>query len=423
MSPITVMMLVMTIMLFIGVPIGAALGISILALIAYEPITTYEYVAQYMYTGIASFTLLSLPFFVICGSIMDVGGLSKKLVMIANSLIGNITGGLGIVTIVACMFFGAISGSANATVAAIGAIMIPQMVRAGYDKYYATGLVAVAGGLGVIVPPSYPMVLYGVSNNVSIGNLFIAGIGPSLLVGGMLILVNYVISRKYGYRGTKEKLSIKRMLLALKEGIWALLMPVIILGGIYGGIFTATEAAVVATVYSLIVGVFIYRELKLRMIWKIFYDNVSMMGGMLYTMAPAAALSAMFIYLGFTDIIRQGLYSISTDLNVIMLIIFVILFIAGMFIQTTPAMVILSPILLSVVQPLGMHPIQFGMIMITALSIAFVTPPVAANLFVATTMTGLRMDRIVKKAIPFIAVLIIAFFIIAYCPAISLMFL
>lgn len=201
----TLMFILMALFLFIGVPIGASIGLSIVVMNMVTPFTTMEYLSQYFYAGVNSFTLLSLPFFIICGSLMDTGGLSKRLINIANSLIGNVTGGLGIVTVLACMFFGAISGSANATVAAIGVIMIPQMIRCGYNKYYATALVMVAGGLGCVVPPSYPLVLYGVSNNVSISDLFLAGIGPALLVGFLLILVNCLISRKFGWKGFGRK--------------------------------------------------------------------------------------------------------------------------------------------------------------------------------------------------------------------------
>lgn len=412
----TLMFILMALFLFIGVPIGASIGLSIVVMNMVTPFTTMEYLSQYFYAGVNSFTLLSLPFFIICGSLMDTGGLSKRLINIANSLIGNVTGGLGIVTVLACMFFGAISGSANATVAAIGVIMIPQMIRCGYNKYYATALVMVAGGLGCVVPPSYPLVLYGVSNNVSISDLFLAGIGPALLVGFLLILVNCLISRKFGWKGSGEKLSFRRFLLALKDGIWALFMPVIIFGGIYGGYFTATEAAVIGTVYSLIIGIFVYKELTLKKIWDMFFDTTAAMGGMNYTMAVTGALSAVFVYHGFGEVVQNFFYGISTNPTVVMCMIFVLLFVAGMFVQTTPIMVILSPILLQVVQPLGVSPIQFGLVMLLSLCIAFVTPPVASNLFVAQSMSGLDVVGITKKSLPFLLVLFAAMIIVAFCP-------
>lgn len=410
----------MLIMLLIGVPIGIALAGSMVCLLLYEPVTTMTFITQAMYTGVGNFTLLALPFFMIAGSIMDTGGISKRLVAVANVIMGDMTGGLGMVTILACMFFGAISGSAPATVSAIGGIMIPQMIRAGYDKYYATGLCAVAGGLGVIVPPSYPLVVFGVTNNCSISDLFLAGWGPAILVGVFLMLVNYAYSKKHHYLGTGEKFSIKRFARELWDAKLAFFMPVIILGGIYSGAFTATEAAVVAVVYGIIVGKFVYRELSFRALWKMYKDNIPILGGMMFVFAPAAGLGAVFAMMGVTKAIQAGFLAVSSNFFVIMLLIFILLFFVGMFVQTTPAIVIFSPILLPIVAAFGMDPIQFGLVMTLSLAIAFVTPPVAANLFVATSMTGLGMIPIVKRALPFIAALFLAMVIVGFVPGVSM---
>ena len=410
----------MLIMLLIGVPIGIALAGSMVCLLLYEPVTTMTFITQAMYTGVGNFTLLALPFFMIAGSIMDTGGISKRLVAVANVIMGNMTGGLGMVTILACMFFGAISGSAPATVSAIGGIMIPQVIRAGYDKYYATGLCAVAGGLGVIVPPSYPLVVFGVTNNCSISDLFLAGWGPAILVGVFLMLVNYAYSKKHHYLGTGEKFSMKRFARELWDAKLAFFMPVIILGGIYSGAFTATEAAVVAVVYGIIVGKFVYRELSFRALWKMYKDNIPILGGMMFVFAPAAGLGAVFAMMGVTKAIQAGFLAVSSNFFVIMLLIFILLFFVGMFVQTTPAIVIFSPILLPIVAAFGMDPIQFGLVMTLSLAIAFVTPPVAANLFVATSMTGLGMIPIVKRALPFIATLFLAMVIVGFVPGVSM---
>ena len=409
-------------MLLIGVPIGVALAGAMILLLFVEPVTSMTFVTQAMYTGVGNFTLLALPFFVISGSIMETGGISKRLVSFANSILGNMTGGLGMVTILACMFFGAISGSSPATVAAIGAIMVPQMVRAGYDKFYATALIAVAGGLGVIVPPSYPLVVYGITNNCSISDLFMAGWGPAILVGALLMIVNYIYSKKHGYMGTGEKFSIKRCLKELWNAKLAMLMPVIILGGIYSGVFTATEAAVVATIYGIVVGKFAYKELSFKQVWNMYKNNIPFLAGMMFVFAPAASLGAVFAMMGVTDTIQAFFLGISNNLIIVMIPIFILLFIVGMFVQTTPAIVIFSPILLPIVESLGMDPIQFGLVMDLSLAIAFVTPPVAANLFVATSMTGLDMLGIVRKAVPFIIMLAIAMFAVAYIPPISMGF-
>lgn len=413
----------MFIMLLIGVPIGVCLAASMIALLAVEPVTSLTFITQGMYTGVGNFTLLALPFFIICGSIMETGGISKRLVRVANSLVGNFTGGLGMVCILACMFFGAISGSSAATVAAIGVIMVPEMIRAGYNKYYATALIAVAGGLGVIVPPSYPLVVYGTTNNISISDLFMAGWGPSILVGGLLMVVNYFYSRQHGYVGTGIRFSFRTFLKELWGAKWAFLMPVIILGGIYSGIFTATESGVVATVYGIVIGLFVYRELKFKNLVKMFIDNIASIGGMMFVFAPAASLGAVFSMLGVTKAIQGFFLGISTNVYIVMFLIMILLFFVGMFVQTTPAIVIFSPILLPVAQAVGLDPVQFGLVMDLSLAIAFVTPPVAINLFVATSMTGLDIMSITKRAVPFIIVLIISMLLVSYIPAISMGFL
>lgn len=414
-----IMFLVMFGLMFLGVPIAIAIFLAMVLLIQMNPVTTANFLAQTFYSGVANFTMLALPFFMVAGTIMETGGLSKRLVNAAKSMIGGITGSLGMVTIIACMFFGAVSGSAPATVAAIGAIMIPMMVQDGYNKYYATGLTCCAGGLGVIVPPSYPMVLYGVTVNQSVGDLFMAGLGPALVVGGILMIINYVYCKKHGLKGD-NKFSLREMGKSFWDAKWALVMPVIILGGIYGGIFTATEAAVVAAVYGIIVGLFVYKELKLVRLWEIFRDNTAFIAGTMFVMAPAKATGQVFAYLNITKIISNFLFSISTNTYVVLFMIFIILFIVGMFVQTTPAIVILAPTLVAVVQQVGVDPIHFGIIMTLALAIAFVTPPVALNLFVGSSMTGISIDRITRAAWPFLIGLIIAFFVVAFCPPISL---
>lgn len=410
------------VMLLLGVPIGISIGSSLLLLVATTDITTYQFIAHYLYSSLSSFTLMALPFFMIAGSIMDSGGLSRRMVNFANSLVGNVTGSLGLVTVLACMFFGAVSGSAPATVSAVGSIMLPQMVRNGYNKYYATGLIAVAGSLGIIVPPSYPMVIFGVTNNVSISDLFIAGIGPALVVGIVLMIINYIFSRKHNYKGS-QPFELKRVWTSFWDAKWALFMPVIILGGIYTGAFTATEAAVVSVVYGIVIGKFVYKELSFKRILKLYKDNIPQIGGMLFTFAPAGALGAIFSMMGFSNTVNQFFLGISTNPYVIVLLIYALLFVVGMFVQTTPAIVILSPILLSVAVSVGINPIHFGLMMILSLAVAFVTPPVAVNLFVASTMTGISIEHIAKSAIPFIGGLLVAEIIVGFIPQISLFLL
>ena len=399
----------------IGVPIGICLIFPCFLMLLVNPVTSASFLAQSFYTGVASSSMIALPFFMICGNIMDKGGISKRLVNAANNCIGGITGSLGMVTILACMFFGAVSGSAVATVAAIGAIMLPEMVRNGYDKYYATGMCAVAGGLGIIVPPSYPMVVYGITNNESIGDLFIAGLAPAVLVGALLMFVNYLYCKKHGIKGN-NKFHLKTAIKGFWDAKWALLMPVIILGGIYSGIMTATESAVVATVYGIIIGRFVYKEVTFRQLWDEFRSTATFSGGMMWTVAPATAIGLIFAYLGVNKAIAAFFLGISSNMYIVMFLIVCILFIIGMFMQTTPAIVIFSPVLLGVAEAVGVNSLQFGQVMNLALAVGFCTPPVYANVFVAQSMTGMPMDKIVKPAIPFIAVLILALLAVAFFP-------
>ncbi len=416
-----VLFVTMFLFLALGVPIGVALSLPLLIMIQITPIVPDSYIAEVFYSGVTDFTMIAMPFFMLAGAVMDSGGLSKRLVRIANSLVGRVTGSLGMVAILACMFFGAVSGSANATVAAIGAVMIPQMVRNGYNKYYAVALVAAAGSLGIIVPPSFPMVLYAVTENVSVGTLFIAGIGPALVVGAVLMAVNYLYCKKHHIRG-KNKPTFKEFWAALKDGWPAILMPVVVLGGIYGGIFSATEAAVISVVYGIVIGAFYYRELKLSALFEMYRENAIFIGGTMLVLAPSAALGKIFAIQGVTEAINAFFLGISTNKYVILTLIFGILFLAGMFVQTTPCVVILGPLLYGVASGVGIDPIHFGIIMILALAIAYVTPPVASNLFVASSMTGISILDITRAILPFMAGLILCLFIVGFFPQISWFF-
>ena len=406
------------ILLAMGVNIGVSLALPMLISILIEPSLSAGYIVSSLYTQTANFTMIAMPFFIVAGSVMEAGGLSKRLVAVANSLVGRVTGSLGLVTIMACFFFGAVSGSSTATVAAIGSIMLPEMVKAGYNKYYSIALVAAAGGLGIIVPPSFPMVVYGSVMNASIGTLFIGGIGPAIVIAAILIIANYIYCKKNKIRGT-ESFSWKKVWVAFKDGWPALLMPVIILGGIYGGIFTATEAAVVSVVYGVLIGAFYYRELKFKPLYGMFRRNSIFIAAAMLTMAPAGALGRMFSVLGVTKAINAFFLGVTSNPYIAMTLIFGILFIAGMFVQTTPMIVIFGPILFAVASQYGIDVFHFGIVMIIALAIAFVTPPVASNLFVVSSMTGVPVNKYMKQLIPFVLLLILGLFVVGFTPEIT----
>lgn len=410
------------ILLAMGVNIGVSLALPMLISILIEPSLSAGYIVSSLYTQTANFTMIAMPFFIVAGSVMEAGGLSKRLVAVANSLVGRVTGSLGLVTILACFFFGAVSGSSTATVAAIGSIMLPEMVKAGYNKYYSIALVAAAGGLGIIVPPSFPMVVYGSVMNASIGTLFIGGIGPAIVIAAILIVANYIYCKKNKIRGT-ESFSWKKVWVAFKDGWPALLMPVIILGGIYGGIFTATEAAVVSVVYGVLIGAFYYRELKFKPLYGMFRSNTIFIAAAMLTMAPAGALGRMFSVLGVTKAINAFFLGVTSNPYIALTLIFGILFIAGMFVQTTPMIVIFGPILFAVASQYGIDVFHFGLVMIIALAIAFVTPPVASNLFVVSSMTGVPVNKYMKQLIPFVLLLILGLFVVGFTPEITLLFI
>lgn len=350
---------------------------------------------------------------------MEGGGLSKRLVDLGDSLVGHFTGGFAIVTVVCCAFFGAISGSAPATVAAIGSIMVPTMVERGYDKDFSLGLIAASGCLGILIPPSIPMVVYGVSTNTSIGGLFLGGFGPGILTAILLIIVAIFISRKRGYKGNGRKFSLKHVGEAFVPAIWAILVPVIILGGIYGGIFTPTEAAAVAVIYGFFAGKFIYKELT----WKKFVDAVTnsctTVGSVLIIVGTATTLGRVFTVEKLPSILSEMIGTISSEF-VILLIINGLLLIVGCLMETSAAIMILAPILLPLVVPFGVNPIHFGLIMVLNLAIGMITPPVGCNLFVAAGLAKLDFVKIVRAVVPFLIAMAIGLILVTYVPQITL---
>jgi C4-dicarboxylate transporter DctM subunit len=362
---------------------------------------------------------MAIPFFILAGSIMERGGLSKRLIAFADSLIGHKTGGLAMVLVMTSMFFAAISGSSAATVAAIGSIMIPAMVRKGYDRSFAGATAAVSGELGMIIPPSVAMIIFGIVTGVSIGDMFIAGILPGIMIGFSLMILVYFISKKKGYQGS-EKSTWSQRFAAFKEAIWALIMPFIILGGIYSGIFTPTEAAVIAVVYAFIVGTLVYREITIP-------DIVPLLRGSFITSAIVMiiiGISGIFNWIltkeKFGLMVSDYFQSLTDNVIIFLLVVNLILFVVGMFFENGAAIVILAPILTPIAIQFGMDPVHFGIIMIVNLAMGMVTPPLGVNLFVACQIGKLRIDQIIRPLIPFLIVLIVNVLLLSYIPDISL---
>lgn len=400
--------------IILNVPIGIAIGLSMLVFIGATDAMPLSFIATNMFTSADSFPLMAIPFFMLSGALMEGGGLSQRLVNVAESFVGHVTGGFAMVTIVTCAFFGAISGSAPATVAAIGSIMFPAMVERGYSKEFSAAVIAASGCLGVIIPPSIPMVIYGVATGASIGSMFMGGFGPGLLFAAALMILSYIVCKKNGFEGNGLKFSFKRVLKAFKEGIWALFVPVIILGGIYGGLFTPTEAAVVSVVYGFIAGKFIYKELTMEKIWNSLTTSSLTVGTVLIIVGTGTIFARVLTIARIPDMIVNGILGISENPITIIILLNILLLFVGMVMDTLAAIMILAPILLPVAAFAGMDVIHFGIMMVVNLAVGFITPPVGVNLFVACGISKVSFEKLSKAILPFIVVLIIVILIIAF---------
>ncbi len=416
-----VIFLTLIVCLVLTVPIGFSLGIASLAYILYTKQLTFGFIAQNLVTGCDSFPIMAIPFFVFAGELMGGGGISRRLLNVASVFFGRIRGGLAIVTVVVCMFFAAISGSGPATVAAVGGMVVPTMLQKGYDKKFVLALIAAAGSIGVIIPPSIPMVVYSVTTNSSVSKLFLAGFVPGILIGVVLCLYSYFYARSHGYKGDDEPFSAKRALKEVKDSFWALLSPVIILGGIYGGIFTPTEAAAVSVIYSLVIGCLVYKELDLKQLGTVTKNACETTATILIVIGCAAGFSKVLTLGRIPTTVATFLTTMTDSKILILLLINVLLLIVGCFMETLCAIMILAPILFPVVTALGVDVTHFGIIMVVNLAIGFITPPLGVNLFVASRVGETTLDTVIKGIIPFLALMIVILLFITYVPAISML--
>jgi C4-dicarboxylate transporter DctM subunit len=423
-------------LLLLGAPITVALGGA--AMGAYmaldkDPIA----LVQIAFNSVGSFPLMALPAFVLAGALMEAAGISRRLVDIAETMAGPITGGLGVATVLACLFFGAISGSGPATTAAVGMLMIPAMTKRNYDPAYASAVTAASGGLGIIIPPSIPMVIFGIAAlgmeppadavekfgtfaSLSIPKLFVAGVMPGLLMAGSLLVMNYFISKTSGYRGLSENWSGDELRVALKRGVWSILAPLIILGGIYAGLFTPTESAIVAIFYTLFIGWFVHRELRLKAIQVALRTTTWITGRVLLILFTATAFGRLLVEQRIPSDIAEAMLNMTSNPYIIWALVIVFLLFVGMFMETLAAILILVPVLLPVMYMTGADPTHVGIVVICTLSIGFMTPPLGENLFVASGIGGQPVEKIVVKVLPFVFVTTVATFVIAYVPQISL---
>ncbi len=409
------MLLAFAFSISIAVAIG---GSAMLGLAFFDP-ARLVLAPKEMFTAIDKFPLAAIPFFILAGNLMETGGISRRLVEFAKSLVGGVQGGLPMTCVLTCMIFAAVSGSSVATTFAIGAILIPALIQHGYPKTYAAALQATSAELGVIIPPSIPMILFGVSAEVSIGELFIAGFGPGLLIGGALMLFVHLYCRWKGW-GLKDGQGRRPVLTAARQAAWALLMPVIILGGIYGGVFTPTEASVVAVFYALLVGLFIHRELRLADLTMVLRKSVISSSVIMFIIANAGLFAYLITRAGVPDAIGEWLVRVLQSPGWFLLGVNAALFVIGMFIETSAAIIVLAPILAPVAAHFGVDPVHFGTIMVVNLALGMITPPFGVNLFAACTVAKVSLDQIVRHLAPFVAVVMGCLMIVTYVPAISL---
>ena len=372
-----------------------------------------------MFNAINKFPLAAIPFFILAGNLMETGGISRRLVEFAKSIVGGVQGGLPMTCVLTCMIFAAVSGSSVATTFAVGAILIPALIKHGYPTSYAAALQATSAELGVIIPPSIPMILYGVSAEVSIGELFIAGVGPGIFIGSSLMAFvwAYCKLKGWGKNDGDGRLSFGR---ATWEAALALLMPVIILGGIYGGIFTPTEAAAVAVFYALVVGMLIYREINIASLMVVLRKSVISSAVIMFIIANAGLFAFLITRAGVPDAIGRWLEAVLQSPMLFLLGINAALFVIGMFIETSAAIIVLAPILAPVAMHFGIDPVHFGMIMVVNLALGMITPPFGVNLFAACTVAKISLDRIIPHLLPFVLVILACLMVITYVPALSL---
>jgi len=402
----------------VGVPIAVALGLATAATAGVSGTFGPEVVPQQIFNALNSFPLMAIPFFILAGFLMQSGGLSEKLIGLGSALVGHLTGGLAMVVVITSMFFAAISGSGAATTAAIGSIMIPAMVARGYNVRFATANQAASGALGIIIPPSIPLILYAISAKVSVGDMFLAGIIPGMFVAASLLAAAYVVSKIRGYKGVGRQ-DTRELVRSFRGALLALLMPLMVLGGIYGGVFTPTEAAIVAVLYSLVVGMVVYRKIKIKDLAGIFTKASITTSIVMIVIGTAGLFGFLINRLGIPADIADLFSSMNLNVFGFIIIVNVLLLITGMFIEAAAAILILVPILLPVAMSLGIDPVHFGIIMVVNLAIGLITPPVGINLFVAAQIADLKIETVSKAILPFVLILFIDVLVLSLIPAIS----
>jgi len=417
---LTILFICLILFAAISLPIGISMGFATLLCLVFATNIDPVMIAQNAFAGIDSFPLMAIPFFMLAGNFMRYGGISKRLLSLADNIVGFFTGGLGAITTVTAMFFAAISGSGPATVSAIGSFMIPEMEEKGYDKGYATALSSAAGTIGVIIPPSIPFVIFGVATATSIGDLFKAGIVPGILMGIALCIYNWFAAKKHGWKGNGRRFQWRALGKAFLESFWAILSPVIILGGIYSGKFTPTEASAVSCVYTFVIGTFVYKEIHWKEFVDCMKDTVIIAGATSFIVGMSTSFSYVMTLEQVPATLSAWILGLTSNKVLVLLLVNLFLLVVGMFMDNISSCTILAPILMPVMLALGVNPVHFGIIMTMNLAIGFITPPYGVNLFVGSSVAHLPYERVVKWIWPFIGVIIIVLLLTTFIPQLAL---
>lgn len=407
--------------ILLSVPVGIAIGLSSIITALFGSIMNGSYIVRTLTIAYDSFPIIAVPLFLLAGEIMSKGGISEKLFNLARLFVGRFTGGVPMAVVISCLLFGALSGAGAADTAAVGCIMIPAMVKMGYEKGFSASIVAAAGGLAIIMPPSLPLILFGVASNTSIGDLFLAGVVPAIVTTGLLMIYCYVYCKRNGFTNDVLDLSVNgKPMDVIKDSSFAILMPMIILGGIYSGYFTPTEAAGIAVFYGLVISLFVYKTIKFKDVYGIVLNAAKTIGPILIILGNATLFARILIIEQIPQQIAQFILSISDTPFVFLLIVNVLLIFVGIFMETLSSVLILTPILLPIAITMGINPIHFGIMMVVNLAIGFITPPMAVNLFIVSSIADMTVEELVKDIVKPFAVLIIALLLITYVPWFSL---
>lgn len=417
--PLLIITIALPVLLLLSVPIGVAIGLSV-AMAVMAAGLPVQFLMQKMFMSLDAFPLLAVPFFIMAGEIMQKGSMAGSLLKVSRCLIGHVTGGLAHVSVLTCLFYGALSGSAPATVAAVGGIMIPSMEKEGFSKSFSTATNVAAGCLGVMIPPSVPLIIYGTTANVSVGDLFIAGIVPGIFIGIVLMILCFFLSRYHGFNTKSKKATLKDTLVALAEAKYALLVPIIVLGGIYGGITTPTEAGAIAVSYALFIEGVVLKKLTKEKIWLILRGTTITNATIFLVVATATALGQILLIYNVPNSLVSALSGLANNANLLLLAIVIMLLILGTFMDALANILILTPLLQPLLIKAGINMTHFGIIMIATASVGFLTPPVGVNLFVGCGISGISIEKLSYAVLPFVFAMTAAILVITYVPQIAL---